>query len=483
MDTTKPTTTEATASSKLDKRILIAIAVLVVIVVVLAVVLLPKILQKDEPNTNPVQVQPQPQPQPTPQAPQASEGLAPGQTNPNIVGFGQTFECDARSDHEFYRTDQTLVVDPKNPEVMYVNIEYRGFHKTTDGGKNWTKLTNGIKAYGSNGDPNKPCYSEYPFAVIDSTDSNRVLLALSGAGGTLKDMNAMGSGILESLDGGASFKQIIRDDMNGYVSSIALDPSNPKVLYYGSNSSPASYKEADQNKSFVKTGLVYKQDNGNWTELPTTFLPYTGATGVHVNPASSNELMVFTMSAPKVNDMRQTGNVAQMGLLKSSDGGKTWKASHPLPTGYEAVLMHDVAPKNFKNIFVTPFGGPSPKSFYSTDGGVSFKQSNKFMDFVAYDPNDASGKRLLGYAWQSTNGPTINKLFESTDAGATWHEFSGLPSEIKNIADKKTLISNIVWHPTDRNTFFMSGASGLVWKTTNNGKTWTKLLDYTQVAK
>ncbi len=80
-------------------------------------------------------------------------------------------------------------------------------------------------------------------------------------------------------------------------------------------------------------------------------------------------------------------------------------------------------------------------------------------------------------------GPAINKLQESTDGGATWNEFVNLPTEIKNIGDKKTLISNIVWHPTDKNTFYLSGASALVWKTTNNGKTWTKLLDYTVLKK
>lgn len=407
--------------------------------------------------------------------------LAAGQTNPNIVAFGQTFPCSPRSDEEYYRTDHSLVIDPSNPSTMYVNVEYKGFHKSTDGGKTWTLLQNGIKVYGSADDPNKPCYGEYPYALVDPNNSSRVILATSGpGGGTINDLNARGGGIFESLDAGQSFKQMIRDDMNVYVSSITFDPVDSSVLYYGTNSSPASYLEADPNKIFVKTGLVYKYAAGVWTELPTSFNPYTGATGVHINPTNTKEIIVFTLSAPKPQGgQRSTEGAAQMGILRSTDGGQTWKATHPLPSGYEAVLTHAVA-SNFQNMFVTPFtqGSGTPKSFYSTDAGLTFKQSGKFMDYIAYDPNNSN--RLLGYAWQ-VQGPVSNKLFESLDAGATWHEFASLPSEIKSIGDKKTLISNIVWHPTDKSTFYMSAASALLWKTTDNGKTWTKLLDYTML--
>jgi len=161
--------------------------------------------------------------------------------------------------------------------------------------------------------------------------------------------------------------------------------------------------------------------------------------------------------------------------INSLDGGLTWTTSHVLPENYETVLIHDVSDKNFNHMFVTPYkqGSGLPKSFYSKDSGKTWSESDSYIDLMFYDPNDVNGNRLLGYAWQSLNGPAVNKLLESLDGGATWQEFSNLPAEIVNIGDRKTKISNIVFDVTDRNTLYMSAAGAHVWKSTDNGTSWT----------
>jgi photosystem II stability/assembly factor-like uncharacterized protein len=56
-----------------------------------------------------------------------------------------------------------------------------------------------------------------------------------------------------------------------------------------------------------------------------------------------------------------------------------------------------------------------------------------------------------------------------------------LPKEILNPNDTRTRPSNLQWGPQNNKTLYMNGAGGLVWKSTDLGSTWTKLLDYTQL--
>jgi|GEM_PF-4458964 len=80
------------------------------------------------------------------------------------------------------------------------------------------------------------------------------------------------------------------------------------------------------------------------------------------------------------------------------------------------------------------------------------------MDVVAYDPTDLSGNKMIGYSWQSG----FKTLFKSSDAGATWQQSGVLPSEIISVQDPNIII--------------MSGASGFVWKSIDNGMNWETIL-------
>lgn len=392
-------------------------------------------------------------------------------------------DCKPYDQNQWYRTDSTFVVDPKNPDTMYVNVEWKGFYKSTDGGKTWAKKVNGIVTDNKDKTTGEKCYTEYPVAVIDPTNTNRLLLATSGGGGgTINDMNMRGGGVYESTDGAESWHQTINDTMNGYVThALVLDPKNSKTFYYGTAASPASYREADPNKIWVSKGVIYKTaDNGkNWEELPTGIIKNLRLVFIAIDPKDSNKITASgVVMIHNPNGPNGIGN-EQIGFIQSTDGGKSWKRIDNLPAGYQATAMAAASTNNGNNMFniaAVTGGQQQPKSFYSTDAGHSWKQSSVNFDYATYDPNDTTGNTIIGYSWQCAGGPCLKQLYKSVNAGASWAPFGTLPSEIVNLQDQKTMISKIVFHPTDKNTFFVTGANGYIWKTTNGGQTWTTLL-------
>lgn len=393
----------------------------------------------------------------------------------------QLHDCKPIGNHQYYRTDHTFVIDPTDSNIMYVNVEHKGFFKSIDGGRTWELKTKGIKTYAKKDDPTKPCHGEYPVALIDPKNSQHIILALSGTPTTFDFGYTKVGGLVESWDGAENWKQMLEGWMNIYITDVAIDPTDSNIIYYTSVAQPSSYWEADPNRIFVTKGLVYKTIDGgkNWEELPTGFLMNTGATEIYLNSENPKEILVptFTDSRQSPNQPHTTENVRQMGFLKSSDGGSTWTTILSLPKGYDGIRRSSGSKKNFMHMFVEPYSSSDqpPKSFYSTDGGMTFKQSNIFIDIAMYNPYDETGNRLLGYQ-RTTIGSDLPAIYESNDAGATWRKLSNAPKEILDNINLLQEVSNIVWDPNNKDVIYLTGAGGYIWKSIDGGKNWQVIL-------
>lgn len=406
----------------------------------------------------------------------------------------QQFECEARSEHEWYRTDRTLVIDPKNPNNLYVSVEHRGIFKSVDGGKTWQLKSKGIKVYARQDNPSKGCYGEYPVIKMNPLDPLHLVAGLSGPGGgflhpTLP--NSQVGGVYQSFDGGENWQLMITDRMNVYVTDVAFDPVNPNTIYYSTGSLPASWGGSDQSKLYVDKGLIYKtSDRGQtWEELPTGIGQNTTVSSILINPLQTNQINAPTFSAVRQSaDGTGTGistgkdtTVAQLGVLTTTNGS-TWLSQKP---GDNPALIKGFASKNNwqYQYFVPAQSGTSgePKGFFSGDGGKTFTPTS-YVDIVAYDPYDATGAHALGYStvlWRPSD--PFYTLYESLDGGKTWKPFGRLPSDIPNPNDAKTRPSQLQWGPENNKTLYMNGAGGLVWRSTDLGSTWTRLLEYKQL--
>ena len=365
-------------------------------------------------------------------------------------------DCTAQSDGRYYRTGRSFAINPQNPKHLFVAIEYKGMYVSEDGGSTWEKVMKDYQwKYG--------CFPE-PFRTLVNPDNPNIMY-----------ISLNGDGIFRSNDGGKNWNKISKDWMYTKSEEMIFEPGNPKVIYAATN---ANRLGAPQDISPVTKGLVYKtsDEGATWTELPTGLTDNAGCDAIIPDQANPKHVIAYLANFQGQPGSREASTDQPLGMRESFDAGLTWQTTHPLPQYYESVSWAYYAAQNTNDHFVIAFYpiDKAPKSFYSLDDGKSFSETQSFT-YGAYDPADTKGLRILGYNG-IPGGDNQSVFYESLDGGKTWHSFSQLPIEQTNLADHKTLVSNIVWDPADHNTIYETGASAMVYRSTDNGKTWVKLL-------
>ena len=286
-------------------------------------------------------------------------------TNPNIVYVG-TGEANNRQTASFgdgiYKTTdggktfkniglketQTIsriVIDPRNPEVVYVaadghlfgpNAE-RGIYKTTDGGATWNK----IKYIDEN--------TGFTDLIMDKSNPSTLYAASYERRRTACCFNGggPGSGLWKTTDAGRSWTKLSGNGLPpGTYGRIALSlyAKNPSVVY--------AQVEAGPSDTPLKAGGAAGEGGGrggfDWCNN-------AGPGKGFANAAAAEGQKVPELDA------------AKGGVFRSENGGRTWK----LVSNCEARPMYfsqlRVDPENDNNIYVG--GLPVAKSL---DGGKTF---------------------------------------------------------------------------------------------------------------
>jgi photosystem II stability/assembly factor-like uncharacterized protein len=242
-------------------------------------------------------------------------------------------------------TTTSIVVDPRNPDVVYAtslghvfapNPE-RGVFKTTDGGKTWrTILTVDAKTGGEQivMDPRNP-----NVLYASMWQVQRQPWALTSGG--------PGSGLYKSTDAGAHWTNISKHP--GFAAGllgkmgIAVSPVDPRVVYaivqaheggvFRSNDAGATWKRVNAEMRLRQRAFYYM--------------------AIFADPKNVNVLY-----APQVD-----------GVFKSKNGGKTWATLSP-PHGDCHIVW--INPHNPKILLEGDDGGAT----VSVDGGTTWSSVN-----------------------------------------------------------------------------------------------------------
>ena len=392
-----------------------------------------------------------------------------------------------------------LVMDPSNNKVLYAATYQRrratwGFNgggpgsaiwKSSDAGRTWTRLTNGIPA-GPLGRIGMDVYRANPNIVYARIEHERQ------------------SGVYRSDDAGLSWRKMSSVNPRPmYFSQIRIDPKSDARIYVGGVQLHIS---DDGGKTFIENGTMHSDHHAMW-----------------IDPANPNHII--------------DGNDGGVGV--SYDRGKTWEGIYNMDLGQFYHVTYDM--KTPYNVYGGlqdnySWGGPSavrsragivnddwssiqggdgfetivdpsdPRTIYteSQDGNI-VRVDRVSNERKAIRPVAPKGEPPLRWNWNTPivvsahDSNTIyvgaNKVFKSTDRGQTWTAISG---DLTENTDRETLslmgvaakdikiarndgvqsygnLVSLAESPKQAGVLYAGSDDGTVHQTKDGGKTWTNI--------
>lgn len=249
-----------------------------------------------------------------------------------------------------------------------------GIYKSTDGGLHWKLM--GLEKTQHIGR-----------IVVHPTNPNIVYVAALGAAWKANPER----GLYKTEDGGQTWKLIkFIDDSTGFV-DVAMDPSNPNVLY-------ASSYQRIRGPYFLRSGgkgsALWKTTDGGatWTKIQGNGFPETmlGRIGIAISKSSPNIVYALVEADSMPNPKPAKGAAKQKlksGLYRSEDGGVHWTYQNDQDTRPFYYSQVRVDPKDPNRVYWS-----STPVLFSDDGGKTARTATQgiHVDHHAMwiDPND-----------------------------------------------------------------------------------------------
>lgn len=368
---------------------------------------------------------------------------------------------------------------PTNPDILYIATWGYGLFKSTDAGRNWTRLTDPlasgtqmmaapppglpeVRAGGYSyswgmpemektapGKPIAPRPFSFPRPKRDNVDLQslprnlswtpvrRVAINPSNANEIYACIDA-GEGLYRSNDGGNTWSRVNlgppAGDDTASARTYVFAPSNSNIRY-------ASFGSWDTSGGFYRT-----TDGGNtWTEVGGSTITRT-VIAVAIHPTSPNIVLAGTFGG---------------GLYRSTDGGNSWTL---VSSGLEDNTFFSVAfaPSNPSIAYAGGFGWV----YRSTDGGQTWTNADPsfptyYIEGLAIHPNQPDTV-LVGANFYPWGG--VYKRTSSTAAFA-----------LKATGMDDTFVLRIEQDPNNSNILYAATWGAGAFRSDNAGSSWSPI--------
>lgn len=311
--------------------------------------------------------------------------------------------------------------------------------------------------------------------------------AYNGGSNQTVYLGAAGGGVWRTTDNGASWTPLIDAENTLAVGDIAIDRTNPNIIYVATGAIRAYYG----------SGLLKSTDGGaTWNLLtgPTSATnPQRPAfinaamQRVALDPADPNTVYVVTSigDSSSASSAETEVPLGQRGVFKSTDGGANWilldaGGNNGVESGTDVLLD----PLNRDRVFVA-FDGEDPGGggiYVSVNGGGAWAKAVTGLPTtfkritLAAGPALAPSTNSTIYAAIGNAARNLIGIFRSTDNGATW-EAATLPqlggqSEYNLALKVDPNNANVVYYGTAANP---ANDGGTFFRSLDGGQTWTDL--------
>ncbi|HDK27878.1 MAG TPA: hypothetical protein ENG48_12430 [Candidatus Atribacteria bacterium] len=335
-------------------------------------------------------------------------------------------------------------IHPQDKRIMFVTDNPSGVNKSYDGGNTWVQRNEGITVRsGSSGD-GIPIFS----LSIDHNNPNIVWAGTQGM-----------KGIFKSTDGGETWTKKdngIEEWNEISIRNFGIHPQNSDIVFAGTEISTGILgKEFDKAK-----GKIYKTEDGgeNWHCV------WKGD--------SLARFIIFDQTNPNI-IYASTGifdseayNNTGVGILKSTDGGNTWKQINNGITNLFVGFL-EMHPRN-PRILSAAAGMNASSSrggiYRTINGGEDWKQvlSGYVFTVVTFSPSNPD----IIYAGSS------GAFYRSEDGGDTWKKFTKSNGNYGPPGIRAGVPISAVVDPDDPMTIFVNNYGGGAFKSTDGARTW-----------